>query len=81
MKEYFLKQCRLERKVPNGTATLVSYIPEQFAKLGKFVKLRNEEGEWTDGYKVVFASEGRMSSNSIVEVERRHLNQRKASDI
>lgn len=79
--EYYLRQCKLERKVENGIATLVSYIPEKFAKLGKIIKLKNEEGEWTDGYKVASVSEQRMSSSQIVRTEMAHKRQRRASDI
>ncbi len=79
--EYYLRQCKLERKVPNGIATLVSYIPEKFAKVGRILKLKNEEGEWNDGYEVKFVSSERMSSANIIITERAHLRQRGASDI
>jgi len=34
----------------------VSYIPEEFAVLNKFLKLRDSEGVWDDGWKVISVS-------------------------
>lgn len=43
----FHKQCILR----NGNTTTVSWIPEEFAHIGKYVKLK-DNGVWVDGWKV-----------------------------
>jgi hypothetical protein len=57
----------------------VSWIPEKFAKVGKFVKLKDLE-EWQDGWEVVEVGIKKDSK----EVQKRSVDyrhQRKASDI
>lgn len=68
-------QCTLK----NGTMYTVSWIPEKFAKVGKFVKLKDLE-EWQDGWEVVEVGIKKDSK----EVQKRSVDyrhQRKASDI
>lgn len=46
-------QCILEKIVPNGTQTQVSWIPKAFAIKNKVLKLRDPKfGDWEDGWKV-----------------------------
>lgn len=42
-------QCRLQKKNTHQT----SYIPEEYAVKGKFIKLRDGEGVWDDGWEVM----------------------------
>lgn len=73
------RQCNLEKKLPNGTLNQVSYIPEQFAKLGKYLKLK--EGElWENGWMVVCVG-GRQSRQERIDRGNDHKKQRKASDV
>lgn len=59
--------------------TQISWIPEQFAKLGKFLKLK--EGDiWENGWKVAFVG-GRMSRQERIDRGDDYKRQRKASDI
>lgn len=51
------RQCDLRKKTTTGELRQVSYIPEQYASQGKFLKLKGDDGEWTDGWKVVSAGE------------------------
>ena len=41
------KQCKLRRV--NGTITH-SWIPSKFAVKGKYLKLKNDDGEWENGW-------------------------------
>lgn len=61
-KQTFYRQCRLERKVPNGTCHQVSFIPEPYCKVGKVLKLRNSDGEWENGWVVLGAGDKRDGS-------------------
>ena len=48
------RQCGLLRDLGNDrTASIVSYIPARFAKKHRIVKLRQSDGQWEDGWKVV----------------------------
>lgn len=50
MKKAGYNQCHLR----NGNVHQVAFIPEQFARKGATVKIRNEIGEWVDGWLVEF---------------------------
>lgn len=43
-------QCSLRRQVADGTLRATSYLPQQFARPGGVVKLRDEQNKWTDGW-------------------------------
>ena len=77
----FYKQCTMIRHLENGaTEHTTSWIPECFAHVGWTLKLRNERGEWVDGWKVMSASPP-MAAKSVEANARSYLHQRKASDI
>ena len=47
-------QCTMERTTENGgILRIVSFIPSQYAVLGKVLKLKDHAGEFLDGFKVV----------------------------
>jgi hypothetical protein len=50
MKIYNMIQCEMKK----GETTTTSWIPEKFVKLGNFVKLKDENNEWVDGWKITF---------------------------
>lgn len=51
-KQTFYSQCVLQKKSIDGLLQRVSYIPSKFAILNNIVKLKEEDGTWTDGWKV-----------------------------
>jgi hypothetical protein len=56
-KKTFYRQCRMTK---NGSFQ-VSWIPEQFAVLGKVLKLRNDKDEeWDNGWVITCAGENRV---------------------
>lgn len=57
------KQCKLEKKVGVSTHTQVSFIPKEFAVLGRVIKLKQDDDTWDDGWKVV--SVGSEESDAI----------------
>jgi hypothetical protein len=63
-KTVFYKQCKLEKQVEGGSCHQTSYIPEEFAVVGKVLKLR-EEGVWDNGWKVTFASSKRYETHDL----------------
>lgn len=51
------RQCRLERKTSSGTTHTTQWLPERFAVVGKYLKLKQSDGSFEDGWQVVFAGE------------------------
>lgn len=47
------RQCSLSRKHALGETRQVTWLPEKFAVQGKALKLKNEAGEWEDGWLVL----------------------------
>jgi hypothetical protein len=67
----FYRQCLLKKK----NSYLTSWLPEKFAKCGKYIKLIDD-----DGWKVM-AVWSRLSEKEVMENSRDYLSQRAASDI
>ncbi len=64
-KTVYYRQCKLVKKIEAGTRHQTSYLPEEFAKVGKIVKLRDDDGEWEDGWLVAEASSHRMADDEM----------------
>jgi uncharacterized membrane protein YGL010W len=73
-------QCTLEKYAKNYTATKVSFIPEQFAFAGNVLKLKNEDGEWVEGWIVQLVGH-KVDADFVESHERDYSRQRKSSDI
>lgn len=82
MRSEFYRQCNLRRQVgPDRFEDIMSWIPDEIAKVGNIVRLRNSaEEEWSENWLVVAAHERRPLSY-LKERERDYVNQRKASDV
>jgi hypothetical protein len=74
-----MRQCTLRQKFGGISTETTSWIPEQFAKLGNCVSLKDGD-EWEDGWKIVIVG-ARKEATEVHERSRDHLRQRKASDI
>jgi hypothetical protein len=64
----FYRQCVMRR----GTIESVAWIPEEFAKVGKVLELREEDKTWTDGWRVVEAYKLRLPQTVVEKQERAH---------
>jgi hypothetical protein len=71
------KQCLL-RQCEN--TYMVSWIPSHLARVGRTVKLQDDEGNWSEGWTVVEVYQT-CPTNEAVERSRDWKHQRKASDI
>lgn len=76
----FYCQCVLRKFNGKTTRELVSYIPEQFAIQDNLIKLKNDDGEWVDGWRVETVG-AKVDANYVEAHERDYRSQRKASDI
>lgn len=68
----FYRQCTLRR----GSTTQVSWIPEEFATVGKYVMV-NEENGW----RVMEVGDHRQSGDYILDHERDYAGHRKRTDV
>ncbi len=77
----YMRQCRLHKVInENKYLEMTSWIPERIAKLHRVVRLQEEDGSWTEGWKVVSVG-AREKAEIVHQRSRYHLTQRKASDI
>lgn len=81
MREVNYTQCRLKKKTEAGSMHQMSWIPTEFAKVGKVIKLRDEDTDvWDDGW-VVEAAYSTRSWEEVNKASQLYKHQRKASDI
>jgi len=73
------RQCLLRRKTETGHET-TSWIPESFCIVNKVLKLKNDDGKWTNGWIVIQAGEPKPEK-WVIARERDFKNHRKYSDI
>ena len=77
MKEPLYTQCVMHLAVGEALQIHTAWIPAEFAKKGKTVKIRID-GKWVNGLKVVEVGDSKPQSQIY---DRDHLTQRKQSDI
>jgi hypothetical protein len=62
-KETLYQQCKLVHPGQNKHQT--SWIPSQFAVVGKVLKLKNDDDEWEDGWVVESAGTRRLTNDQL----------------
>jgi hypothetical protein len=78
MRTEFSRQCALQR----GVETLVTWMPEEFAEVGKCLRLKQErQDEWSEGWTVTAVFNPRLPSDYVNERSRDYTKTRKATDI
>lgn len=80
-REVNYRQCKLQKKTANGTMEQTSYIPEPFCQVGRILKLREDDGTWNDGWKVIFASSMSHSEKWVNQQSHAHTKNRMETDI
>ena len=66
------KQCMLEKKMPGALQRKVTYLPTKFAKVGGVLKLKDEQGAWDDGWKVLSVGSTEQEDSSVRKKIRQH---------
>ena len=72
-KKIYYRQCVLEKE----NMTTVSWIPEKYAEKGKYLKLKNENGEWENGWVVKCASADRVEESYLPDSHQQIKDHRK----
>lgn len=76
MKTYY-RQCKLAK----GDTKRIAWIPSKFAKFGTVIKIKDDNGEWNDGWTVEHVSMKETDEEFLVKHERDYKHQREVSDI
>ena len=80
MKETYYRQCKLRKNYKDGSySEQISYIPEPYCVYKKVLKLKDEKGNWDDGWKVTFVSENRVEDKFLPDSHSEIKNHRKAT--
>lgn len=66
------RQCALQK----GDSHHMAWIPEQFAVVGKFIKIKED-----DGWEVKFVSDGTRTAEEANQASQLYKKTRKASDV
>lgn len=69
--ERALPSIRLVKKTREGETIQTSYIPAEFAKVGRVVKIRQDDGAWDDGW-VIRLVGGSMTEEQLTAIELAH---------
>jgi hypothetical protein len=76
--------CRLHRKTHDGVEIDVAWIPLEFAVTGKFLQIKQPNGEWVNGWEVVSGHHPNDKPREIADLNARsqdHKKMRRASDM
>ena len=76
-KNVYYRQCVLSRPTETGVMKQMSWIPERFATKSRPVKLRDDDGVWTDGWKVDRVGEIRLEEGELPDYHHEIKNHRK----
>ncbi len=75
------RQCQLIQPRPRASCHYTTWLPEAYARPGAFVRLRQADGSWSDGWRVESVGPWTLSEETMRKAERSYLKQRDASDI
>lgn len=64
--KYF--QCALQK----GNTHHMAWIPEQFANVGRFIKIKKDDDTWEDGWEVTGKSDVIKSASDANDLSQRH---------
>jgi len=59
---------------------MTSWIPKRYAVVGRYIKLKSEDGTWDDGWKV-HQAHTELPTKVVLEREQDYRQARKASDV
>jgi hypothetical protein len=75
------RQCRLTKKVAGSTLEQTCWIPSQFAREGKVLRLRGDDGAWDNGWVVVSVGPFEQSEEEALRGARDWTRNRQATDV
>jgi hypothetical protein len=80
-KHEFYCQCEMKKKIDDHSCKIdVAWIPAKFAKINNWIRIKQDNGTWEDGWQVTYVG-GKQKAEIVEGRERDYLNQRKVSDV
>lgn len=71
------RQCTMRRSMDACSVATTSYIPQQYAKLGKVLKLKDSQDMWVDGWVVEKVGASIIDSGELPNYRKAIRNHRK----
>ena len=72
-------QCTLRRQHAKGWIVTTSFIPQQYAKLGQMLKLKDDDGFWVDGWIVENVGISVLEASDLPDSHKAIKNHRKST--
>ena len=72
-------QCAMRRIVAGASVVTTSYIPTQFAKVGRVLKLKDSDDRWVDGWVVETVGDVIVESDRVPDYRKAIRNHRKST--
>jgi len=79
-KDYVQCVLRRDTATPGYYQQMTTWLPEKYALLAKFLKLKNKEGLWENHWQVISVGT-RKPADYVLAQEREHLKHREVSDV
>lgn len=80
-KELTYRQCTLEKQQGTATVSRTIWGPDECVRVGKRVKVEENNGTWTEGWTVVAVHGEPLPERYVGHMSHAHTRQRRASDI
>lgn len=75
----YFRHCKLVKQRNAATSERYSWLPEQFAVVNKTLKLRDDNGNWDNGWVVVEASSNKLEESQVPDYHNLIKSHRKAT--
>lgn len=72
-------QCSMRRNIVGGSVVTTSFIPQQFAKQGKVLKLKDDSDRWVNGWVVESVGTSVVESESLPDYRKAIRKHRKTT--
>ncbi|TWT91683.1 hypothetical protein [Neorhodopirellula pilleata] len=72
-------QCAMRRRITGGSVQTTSYIPQEFAKVGRVLRLRDDKVGWVDGWVVECVGDLIVEDDQLPDSHKAIKNHRKST--
>lgn len=73
------RQCTMRRPISRGSVVTTSYIPHQYAKLGRVLKLKDADDSWVDGWVVEEVGDAVIEASELPDYRKAIKSHRKST--
>lgn len=72
-------QCAMRRNIAGGSVRTTSYIPQEFAKVGRVLRLKDDRVGWVDGWVVECVGDMIVEGDQLPDSHKAIKNHRKST--